>query len=69
MYTLAFRITGNRDLASDVLQEAFIGVFKGLKNFQKRSTLGAWISIHCCKDRLQGPKKRKAHAALRKYEG
>ncbi len=43
MYTLAFRITGDRDQAADVLQEAFIGVFKGLKNFQKRSTLGAWI--------------------------
>ena len=43
MFTLAFRITGDRDLAADVLQEAFIGVFKGLHNFQQRSTLGAWI--------------------------
>ena len=43
MYTLAYRITGDSDLAADVLQEAFIGVFRGLKNFQKRSTLGAWI--------------------------
>ena len=43
MYSLAYRITGNPDLAADVLQEAFIGVFRGLKNFKKRSTLGAWI--------------------------
>ncbi len=43
MYTLAYRITADEDLAADVLQEAFLGVFRGLHNFQHRSTLGAWI--------------------------
>lgn len=43
MYTLAFRITNNHDLAHDVLQESFLDVFRDLKNFKEHSTLGAWI--------------------------
>lgn len=43
MYTLAYRITNDFDLAADVLQEAFMGVFSGIHAFQQRSTLGAWI--------------------------
>lgn len=45
MFTLAYRITNDFDLAADVLQEAFLGVFTGIKNFQQRSTIGAWIRI------------------------
>jgi RNA polymerase sigma-70 factor, ECF subfamily len=43
MYTLAYRITGNNDSAHDVLQEAFLDVFKDLGSFKGQSTLGAWI--------------------------
>ena len=43
MYTLCYRITNDLDLAEDVLQEAFVGVFRGMKNFRQESTLGAWI--------------------------
>lgn len=43
MYTLAYRITGDFDLAEDVLQEAFLGVFRGIAGFRGASTLGAWI--------------------------
>jgi len=43
MYTLAYRITGDLDTAQDVLQEAFLAVFKGLQHFRRASTLGAWI--------------------------
>ena len=43
MYTLLYRLIGNEEDAADALQEAFIQVFKGLKNFRYRSTLGAWI--------------------------
>jgi len=43
MYTLAFRITNNQDSAHDVLQEAFIEVFKSLHQFGGKSTIGAWI--------------------------
>ncbi len=45
MYTLAYRITGDYDTASDVLQEAFVKVFSHLAGFRQESTLGAWIKV------------------------
>jgi RNA polymerase sigma-70 factor (ECF subfamily) len=43
MYTLCCRILGDRELAGDALQEAFVAVFRGLAAFRQHSTLGAWI--------------------------
>ncbi len=43
MYTLAYRITGDFDDANDVLQDAFIEVFRHLSQFRGDATLGAWI--------------------------
>lgn len=43
MYTLAYRITSDFELANDVLQEAFVKVFRNLDRFRGDSTLGAWI--------------------------
>lgn len=43
MYTLAYRMTGEFELANDVLQEAFLKVFRHLDSFRAESTLGAWI--------------------------
>ena len=43
MFTLAYRITGDFEEAAEVLQDAFIQVFKNLEKFRYESTLGAWI--------------------------
>lgn len=43
MYTIAYRITNDFDLANDILQEAFIKIFRALPKFRQESTLGAWI--------------------------
>jgi RNA polymerase sigma factor (sigma-70 family) len=43
MYTLAYRITGDFDDANDVIQDAFLEVFKHLSRFRGDATLGAWI--------------------------
>ncbi|MCK6693823.1 MAG: RNA polymerase sigma factor [Thermoanaerobaculia bacterium] len=43
MYTIAYRITGDFELAGETLQDAFLLVFRHLANFEGRSTLGAWI--------------------------
>ena len=43
MFTVAFRITKDFDLAADALQDAFINIFRGLPGFRGESTLGAWI--------------------------
>ncbi len=43
MFTIALRILNDYDMACDTLQDAFLEVFKDLKNFKRQSTLGAWI--------------------------
>lgn len=43
MYTIAFRMLNDTDEANDVLQEAFIQVFRDIGKFRSESTLGAWI--------------------------
>jgi RNA polymerase sigma-70 factor (ECF subfamily) len=43
MFTLAFRITGDYELAAEALQDAFLNVFRYLGDFEGKSTLGAWI--------------------------
>ena len=43
MYSLSYRITGDFESANDVMQDAFVKVFRGLPTFRGDSTLGAWI--------------------------
>ena len=43
MYTLAYRITKNHELANDSLQDAFIEVFKNIKSYDGSGTIGSWI--------------------------
>ncbi len=58
MYSLAYRITGDFELANDVLQEAFIKVFRHLGDFRKESTLGAWIKTIVLRTALGKVKKQ-----------
>ncbi len=57
MYTLAYRITSDFELANDVLQEAFVKVFRNLDKFRKESTLGAWIKTIVIRTALSKVKK------------
>ena len=43
MYSTAYRIVNDREEANDVLQDAFIQIFRDLKNFRNESTLGTWM--------------------------
>jgi RNA polymerase sigma factor (sigma-70 family) len=43
MYTLAFRILRNEELASDAVQEGFIQVFIGIGTYRFEASLGSWI--------------------------
>ena len=43
MYNVAFRMVKNAEDAEDILQNAFLEVFRNLKNFRYQSTPGAWI--------------------------
>ncbi len=59
MYTLAYRVCGDFETANDVLQDAFVKVFRGLNSFRGESTLGAWIKTIVV---------RTAYSKLRKAE-
>ena len=58
MYTVAYRITGDFDMANDALQEAFIQIFKSLPKFRAESTLGAWIKTIVVRAALKKVKKK-----------
>ena len=60
MYTSAYRILKDHELANDAIQEAFIQVFRILGQFQFRSTLGSWIKTIVIHTSLKILKKQKA---------
>lgn len=45
MYTAAYRITNDFELANDVLQEGFLKIFTKLHTFRGESRIGAWIKV------------------------
>ncbi|MEM9835582.1 MAG: RNA polymerase sigma factor [Bacteroidota bacterium] len=45
MYTAAYRITNDFELANDVLQEGFLKVFQKIHTFRGESRIGAWIKV------------------------
>lgn len=42
-YTLALRLTGNEEDASDVVQEAYLRAFKGLRRFRGDARFSTWM--------------------------
>ena len=40
---LAFQMTGDSDLARDVLQDTFLAVHRGLKGFRGRAEASTWV--------------------------
>jgi RNA polymerase sigma-70 factor, ECF subfamily len=43
LFRLAYALVGNRADAEDVLQEAFLGAYRGLRGFQGRSSVRTWL--------------------------
>jgi RNA polymerase sigma factor (sigma-70 family) len=42
-FNLAFRITGNREEAEEVTQDAFLKAFKSIKSFKMKSLFSTWL--------------------------
>lgn len=60
MYTTAYRISGNFETAGEVLQDAFLQVFRHIGDFERRSTIGAWIKAIVVRTALRKLERRKA---------
>ncbi|MFB0562679.1 MAG: RNA polymerase sigma factor [Candidatus Lokiarchaeia archaeon] len=59
IYNLAYRIMGNKEDASDVLQETFLQAFKKLASFKGKAKFSTWlyrIAVNIC---LMKKRKRK----------
>ena len=59
MFSIAYRMMCDFDLAHDVLQEAFIQIFRDIAKFKGESTLGAWIKTIVIRSALNELKKIK----------
>jgi RNA polymerase sigma-70 factor, ECF subfamily len=68
MWALALRTTGNRELASDCLQDAFISAFRRADSYRGEAAVTTWlhrIVVNACLDRLR---RRRPTAPLPEYE-
>lgn len=65
-YTLAYRLTGNEEDARDVVQEAYLRAFRGLKRFRGDAQFSTWmyrITSNCASTYL-GKRARNRHEEL-----
>ncbi|MFV0464166.1 MAG: RNA polymerase sigma factor SigM [Nostocoides sp.] len=56
MWAVAVRLTGNRDLAADCVQEAFISAYRRAASFRGDAAFTTWmhrITVNACLDRLR----------------
>lgn len=60
MYTIAYRMMRDEDMACDVLQEAFIQVFRDIAQFKGVATIGAWIKTIVVRNSLKALKKEQS---------
>jgi RNA polymerase sigma-70 factor (ECF subfamily) len=65
-YTLAHRLTGNDDDARDVVQDAYLRAYRGLRRFRGDARFGTWlyrITANCAATHL-GRRSRHRHDEL-----
>ena len=61
VYTLAFKITGNREEAEDAAQEIFVKCYRHLRSYDGRASFSTWlyrITYNHCADVMKKRKRR-----------
>jgi len=64
MLNIAYRMIGNYEDACEIVQDAFVSVYKSIKNFEEKSRFSTWlytIVINLSKNRLRQLKTRVYH--------
>jgi RNA polymerase sigma-70 factor (ECF subfamily) len=66
LYSICFRMVGNRETAADLTQDAFVKILQGLDGWDGRSALSTWmirVTMNVCLSHLRAAKLRR-HAHL-----
>jgi RNA polymerase sigma-70 factor (ECF subfamily) len=66
LFSTCLRMVNNRDLATDLAQDAFVKIIQGLHTFDGRAKLSTWmirITMNVCLSKLRSEKLRR-HASL-----
>ena len=66
LYAVCLRMVRDRELATDLTQDAFVKVIQGLHSFDGRAKLSTWmirVTMNVCLSRLRSEKLRR-HASL-----
>jgi RNA polymerase sigma-70 factor (ECF subfamily) len=61
VFTLAYRMLGNRADAEEMAQEIFLKAFRGLKRFERKSAFSTWlysIATNHCLNELESRRRR-----------
>jgi RNA polymerase sigma-70 factor (ECF subfamily) len=64
MLNIAYRMIGNYEEACEIVQDAFVSAYRGMKNFQEKSKFHTWlyaIVINITKNRLKQIQARLYH--------
>lgn len=72
MKSLAFRLVGSRADAEDVVQDAFLKVYKAVQGFDGQSAISTWmfrILINCCYDLMRKQQRQAETPLLRDVAG
>lgn len=64
LFSIAYRIINDYDLAHDIIQESFIEVFRDLKSFNNSSPLFFWIRTIVIRKAIKTLKKNKKFEIL-----
>ena len=64
VFSLAYKLTGNREMANDIAQEAFIRAWKAIEKFRGDSTFSTWIYRITVNTAWTLRKKAKKHNTL-----
>ncbi|MGH8917255.1 MAG: RNA polymerase sigma factor, partial [Actinomycetes bacterium] len=62
-YTLAYRLTGNHDDACDVVQDAYLRAYRGLRRFRGEAQFTTWlyrITANCASTTLARRSRQRA---------
>jgi len=64
MFNIAFRIAGDHDDASEIVQDAFVAAFRNIRKFRGASRFTTWlttITINQARNRLKQVRSRRLH--------